>query len=133
VLVFREVKAEKRAGVGLVGPISKVNFWVGGEDGLAWDSDWNVNGWNAAVEESPRCAARCWKLAWTFDSELASKIEGCEAGAVACTGSESGLSVCEPILQARSDRLCPVIGVGAVVFEGACGCFLIVTYLKSPV
>ena len=52
---------------------------------------------------------------------------------MACTGSESDLSVCESILQARSDRLFPAIGVGTVVFEGTCKCFLTVTYLKSPV
>lgn len=71
-LVFREVKAEKGTGVGLVGPTSKANCWVGGENGLVWDSGWNVNGWNAAIGE--------------FSLEI-------EGGAVACTGSESDLSV----------------------------------------
>ena len=74
--MFREVKAEKRTGVGLVGPTSKVNCWVGGENGLVWGLDWNVNGWNAAIREFSRCAAHCWKLAWTFDSGLAWEIEG---------------------------------------------------------
>jgi hypothetical protein len=79
VLVFGEVKVEKRTGVGLVGLvglISKVNCWVEGEDGLVWDSDWNVNGWNAAIGEFPPCTACCWKLARAFDDGLAWKIEG---------------------------------------------------------
>lgn len=111
-LVFREVKAEKGTGVGLVGPTSKANCWVGGENGLVWDSGWNVNGWNAAIGE--------------FSLEI-------EGGAVACTGSESDLSVYKSILQARSNRIYPAIGVRTVVFKGTCRYFLIVTYIKSPV
>jgi len=69
--VFREVKVEKKTGVGFVGPTSKVNCWVGGEIGLVCDS-----GWSAAVGDFLRCAARCWKPAWMVDSGLAWKIEG---------------------------------------------------------
>jgi hypothetical protein len=49
VLVFREVKAEERTGVELVGPTSMAKCWVGGENGLVWGSAWNVYGWIAAI------------------------------------------------------------------------------------
>jgi hypothetical protein len=76
VLVFKGVKPEERTGVGWVGLTSKVDCCVGGENGLVWNSVWNVNVWNAVIRELLCCAASCWELAWTFDSGLAWKIEG---------------------------------------------------------